>query len=208
MSLAAGHACGDASNAANEAFNTVARPDPRSLRTAGGKNGAGLERNHLGVQSDERVRPMGHVSNVVTRELTPIVDRYDLQRVHVGHFILCDDYGAEAEECVKALRSLQVASVASEHVERSHIERHGVAEQDVLERLDRHLSAVFTEHETQLPLGIDVVGKIGRRQLDRTTRFEERRGRLHEAARLLGLRFVQVLGVRFVVQADAPDLRR
>ncbi len=100
---------------------------------------------------------------------------------------------------------MQVARVPGQDVERRHVERDGVAEQDARDFFDRHILAALGEDEREFTFGVDVVGQSCGRQDDLAAGFEERRGRLHEAAGFVGLLGIEVFGVRLVIEADAPD---
>src|SRR5258708_3043463 len=72
----------------------------------------------------------------------------------------------------------------------------------------RHETAGLAYDDAQLSFGVHVVRKFGRREFDVLARLKHAGRRLHETARLFGLHGLNVFGVRAVVEADAPDLRR
>src|SRR5712691_9028863 len=90
----------------------------------------------------------------------------------------------------------------------ARVKYRSVAEDDAAHVLGGHKPAGLADDHAQLALGIHVVGDVFRRQHDISTGFEHAGGRLHEAARLLGLHGVDVLRVREIVESDAPDLGR
>ena len=99
------------------------------------------------------VRTRPHVANEVARPHLPIMFGDHFEGIDVVDFILSDDYRAETEERVDALRPCKIARILAQNIKSRQIQRYRIPENDVLDIFAKAHSGKFgrVRSPTRLP---------------------------------------------------------